>query len=221
MIDVAEAVESRRSIRAFLPDPVDINIVRRVLERAVRSPSGGNLQPWHVEVIGGEPLAALKAAVAGRWINEEAPEYNVYPPELPDAYSARRFAVGEVMYASVNIAREDRAARRKWFFQNFEFFGAPLGLFIHTPKLMGPPQWSDMGMFLQTVMLLLRGEGLDSCPQECWASFPQTVKQHLDVPDDHTLFCGMAIGYRDPDAPVNNFPVDRAPLEDFVRFKGV
>lgn len=220
-MDVAEAVASRRSIRAFLPDPVAPDVIRRVLTTAARAPSGGNLQPWHVEVIGGEPLAALKAAVAGRWINEETPEYRVYPAGLPDLYETRRVAVGEAMYGSLNIAREDRAARRQWFVQNFQFFGAPLALFMHTSALMGPPQWSDMGMFLQTVMLLLRGEGLDSCPQECWASFPETVKRHFGIPDGHILFCGMAIGYRDLDAPVNSFPVDRAPLEEFVRFHGV
>ena len=220
-MDIVDAVESRRSIRAFRPDPVDPAIIRRVLARAARAPSGGNIQPWHVEVVAGKPLASLKAAVAGRWINEETPEYRVYPAGLPDAYQARRFLIGEAMYAAVGIAREDRPARRQWFARNFQFFDAPLALFVHCPKIMGPPQWSDMGMFLQTVMLLLRDEELDSCAQECWASFPETVKHHLVIPESHILFCGMAIGYRDEHAPVNNFPVARAPLEEFVRFHGI
>ncbi|MGE0774167.1 MAG: nitroreductase [Sphingomonadaceae bacterium] len=220
-MDVREAVSSRRSIRAFLPDPVDPAIIRCVLENAARAPSGGNLQPWHVEVIGGEALSALKARVAGRWINEETPEYRVYPENLPDPYETRRRGVGEAMYGAIGISREDRAARREWFFGNFRFFDAPVALFIHTPKLMGPPQWSDMGMFLQTVMLLLRSENLDSCAQECWSSFPDTVKREIGIPDNHILFCGMAIGYRDPGAPVNQFPVERAPVKDFVRFHGI
>lgn len=220
-MDVKEAVESRRSIRAFLPDPVDPAVIRRVLQGAARAPSGGNLQPWHVEVLGGEALAALKASVAGRWINEETPEYRVYPEGLPDPYEGRRKGIGEAMYGAVGIAREDRPARRAWFFGNFRFFDAPVALLIHTPKLMGRPQWSDMGMFVQTIMLLLREENLDSCAQECWASFPETVKREIGIPDDHILFCGMAIGYRDPNAPVNQFTVDRAPIEEFVRFHGI
>lgn len=220
-MNVSEAVLSRRSVRGFLPTPVDPALIRDILAKAARAPSGGNLQPWHVTVLAGEPLAALKADMAGRRLGEEAAEYAIYPPDLPDPYEARRRAVGEAMYGAVGIAREDREGRRQWFARNFQLFGAPVGLFVHTPKLMGPPQWSDIGMFLQSVMLLVREAGLDSCPQECWAVFPDTVRRHAAVPEDHIFFCGMAIGARDPDEPANGLVPERAPLEEWAVFRGL
>ncbi|RYF71302.1 MAG: nitroreductase, partial [Comamonadaceae bacterium] len=170
-MQVHDAVASRRSIRAFLPDPVPADTIRRVLSRAARAPSGGNLQPWHVDVLAGAPLAALKATMQqllaeGR---QETPAYDVYPPALTAPWRDRRFEVGEAMYARLGIPRDDKSARRRWFANNFAFFGAPMALFCALDRRMGPPQWADCGMYLQTVMLLLREEGLDSCPQECWA----------------------------------------------------
>ncbi|QDM40253.1 nitroreductase [Altererythrobacter sp. TH136] len=222
-MDVSEAVESRRSIRAFLDEPVDRALLERVLEKAQRSPSGGNTQPWHGVVLAGEPLSRLITRVAeelpkGRAAH--APEYHVYPPELDGAYETRRRGVGEDMYGALAITREDKAARLEWFARNFQAFGAPVLMLVHTPKYMGPPQWSDIGMWLQTVMLLLREEGLDSCPQEAWAVYSPQIREVVAVPQDHTFFCGVAIGYRDPGAPVNQFSVARAPLDEAVRWEG-
>lgn len=223
-MDIREAVASRHSIRGFLDKPVDGDVIRRVLAEAARAPSGGNLQPWHVHVLAGEPLAAFKEVIARRVA--EAPrgeemEYDIYPRELGSPYTDRRFKVGEDMYGHVGIAREDRQARREWFAHNFAFFGAPVALFCYVDRVMGPPQWSDLGMFLQTLMLLLRGEGLDSCPQECWAMYPQTIASLLNPPKEHMLFCGMSIGYRDPAVSANNLVSDRAPLEEFASFSGI
>lgn len=112
-------------------------------------------------------------------------------------------------------------ARLMWFSRNFQFFGAPLALFCSVDRRMGPPQWSDLGMFLQTVMLLLRAEGLDSCAQECWAIYPQTIGKFLGLPEHRMLFCGMAIGKADEAEPANQFRTRRAPLSDFARFHGI
>ncbi len=222
-MDVSEAVASRRSIRAFLDEPVDRALLERVLEKAQRSPSGGNTQPWHGVVLAGEPLSRLITRVAEelpRGRAAHAPEYHVYPPELDGAYETRRRGVGEDMYGALAITREDKAARLAWFARNFQAFGAPVLMLVHTPKYMGPPQWSDIGMWLQTVMLLLREEGLDSCPQEAWAVYSPQVREVVAIPQDHTFFCGVAIGYRDPGAPVNQFSVARAPLDEAVRWEG-
>jgi nitroreductase len=222
-MSVSEAVVSRRSIRAFLERPVDPAVLRRVLEAAQRAPSGGNVQPWNAVVLTGEPLARLQAAIAevvpqGR-VGRSA-EYDIYPPALDGVYEDRRVAVGEVMYEALGIMREDKRGRLEQFAHNFRAFGAPVVMLVHTPRYMGPPQWSDIGMWLQTVMLLLRGEGLDSCPQESWAMYTRQIRQCVTVPQDHIFFCGMAIGYRDPAAPVNRFDVPRAPLSEVVRFEG-
>ncbi len=223
-MQVNEAVASRRSVRGFLPDPVDPALIRRVLERAARAPSGGNLQPWHIDVVAGEPLAELKAIMATRTRENpggEPAEYDIYPKELDTKHKAYRFEVGEDLYGALGIPREEKLKRLMWFARNFQFFGAPLALFTSIDRRMGPPQWSDLGMFLQTVMLLLREEELDSCAQECWAVYPQTIGAFLKLPPERMLFCGMAIGFADPAEPANSVRTRRAALDDFVTFRGL
>jgi len=222
-MNVSEAVASRRSIRAYLDKPVDRAVLARVLEKAQRSPSGGNTQPWNAVVLTGEPLAKLLASVAEvipQGLAAYSPEYNVYPPELDGAYQQRRFGVGEAMYAALDIPREDKASRLKWFARNFQAFGAPVLLLLHTKRYMGPPQWADMGMWLQTVSLLLREEGLDSCMQEAWAVYTKQIRECVAIPEDHIFFCGMAIGWGDREALINSFPVPRAPVDEAVSWQG-
>ncbi|WP_321926861.1 nitroreductase [Paraburkholderia guartelaensis] len=221
---VSEAVTSRKSVRQFLPDPVDPAIIRRVLDTAARAPSGGNLQPWHVHVVGGESLAKLKSIMADRIAQApagEQMEYDVYPRELGSPYRERRYQVGEDLYRSIDVAREDRPGRLRQFARNYAFFDAPLALFCSVDRQMGPPQWADLGMFLQTVMLLLREAGLHSCAQECWARYAQSVGEFLALPRERMVFCGMAIGHEDPDAPINQWRSARVPLDEFVQFDGV
>jgi nitroreductase len=220
---VSEAVATRRTVRAFLDRPVDQAVLRRVLEKAQNSPSGGNTQPWNATLVTGAPLAALLekvAAVIPEGLAAYSPEYNIYPPELDGVYNQRRFGVGEALYAALEIPREDKASRLKWFARNFQAFGAPVLMLIHTPKYMGPPQWADIGMWLQTVALLLREEGLDSCMQEAWAVYTKQVRESVAIPDDHIFFCGMAIGWGDRSVEVNRFPVPRAPLDEAVKWEG-
>ncbi|MDM0034199.1 nitroreductase [Variovorax sp. J22P271] len=222
-MQIQEAVSSRQSIRAFLPTPVDGDAIRRVLTLAARAASGGNLQPWHIDVLAGDALAALRATMRERLAGGGEPEptdYDIYPAALRAPWRDRRFQVGEAMYARLGISREDKAARRRWFSRNFDFFGAPMALFCSVDRSMGPPQWSDLGMYLQTVMLLLRGEGLDSCAQECWAIYPATVAAAIELPPERMLFCGMAIGHRDPAHAVNALVSDRAPTDEWLRFRG-
>jgi len=222
-MNVSEAVATRRTVRAFLDKPVDQAVLRRVLEKAQNAPSGGNTQPWNATVITGAPLAKLLAEVAAilpEGTARHKPEYAIYPPELDGAYAERRKGVGEAMYAALEIPRDNKMGRLMWFAKNFQAFGAPVLMLIHTPRYMGRPQWSDIGMWLQTVCLLLREEGLDSCPQEAWAIYQEQIRAVVDIPDDHIFFCGMGIGWRDPNSPVNQFPVPRAPLDEAIRWEG-
>lgn len=223
-MNVSEAVVSRRSVRGFLPTPIDPATIRRVVEAAARAPSGGNVQPWIIDVVGGEKLTELKAIMAARI--PEAPkgeptEYDIYPKELPGPHRDYRFQVGEDLYGALGIPREDKMARMMWFAHNFQFFGAPIALFCSTPRAMGPPQWSDLGMYLQTLMLLLREEGLDSCAQECWAIYPKTIGAFLGLPESRMLFCGMSIGYADEADKANQFQSRRAPMSEFAHFHGI
>ena len=211
-------------MRQFLSDPVDPAVIRRVLDTAARAPSGGNLQPWHVHVVGGETLAKLKAIMAERIAQApagEQMEYDIYPRELGSPYRERRYEVGEDLYRSIDVAREDQPGRLRQFARNYAFFDAPLALFCSVDRQMGPPQWADLGMFLQTVMLLLREAGLHSCTQECWARYAQSVGEFLALPRERMLFCGMAVGHEDPDAPINQWRSARVPLDAFVQFDGI
>jgi nitroreductase len=226
-MSVSEAVDTRLSVRDFLPTPVSGEVIRRVLTKAARSPSGGNVQPWHIHVLAGDRLQALKDLMQKRLAEvaagdtSEQPEYPIYPASLKAPYRDYRFKLGEDMYATMGIERADKPGRLKWFARNYEFFGAPLALFCTVDRCMDKPQWSDLGMFLQTVMLLLREEGLDSCAQECWSVYPKTVGDFLKLPEERILFCGMAIGQRNPDHPVNSLRAERAPLDAFASFEGV
>lgn len=218
---VSDAINTRRSIRGFLDIPVAEETMRRILETASRAPSGGNLQPWHIQVVHGEALADLKRIMQQRIAalpQGEETEYDIYPRDLVSPYRERRYQLGEDLYARLGIPREDKAARRTWFTRNFAFFDAPMALFCSVDRRMGPPQWSDLGMFLQNVMLLLREEGLHSCPQECWAIYPKTIGEFLKIPAERMLFTGMAIGVADWDAPANALVAARAPLEEFAEF---
>ena len=222
-MNVSEAVVTRRSIRRFTSRPVDPDVLRGLIERAARAPSGGNIQPWHIHVVIGERMADLRAVIQRRVIEApkgEGTEYDIYPKNLAPEYAARTFDVGRRLYEHLGIARDDKAGRAAWFARNFDFFGAPVGLFCYVDRDHGPPQWSDLGMYLQTLMLLLREAGMDSCPQECWALYHRTLDAFLDIPAQHMLFTGMSIGWRDSEAPENQVEAPRVPLDEFVRFHG-
>ena len=221
MISVAEAVAQRFSARAFLEKPVSAEQIRRILDRARRAPSGGNLQPWHVTMVSGKPLRKLIGKIRRKALlhrRGENPDYDVYPPSLHEPYRSRRFQCGEDLYAAIGIPREDKKARFKQFAKNLEAFGAPVVLFFSIDRVMGPNQWAHLGMFMQTIMLLAVEEGLHTCPQESWSAFHRTVADFIGLPEEQMLYCGMAIGYADMGHPINQWRTECAPLDDVARF---
>lgn len=223
MTTVTEAITARYSARAFLDRPVPRAAIAEILTLAARAPSGGNLQPWQVDVLGGEVLAALKARVAVSLAANpagEGTEFHVYPPALGEPWRGRRFASGEQLYAALGVGREDRPARLRQFARNFEAFGAPVLLLFSLPRHFGPPQWAHLGMFMQNVMLLAAERGLATCPQEAWAMVHRTVAEALGLGEDRLFYCGMALGFADEAHPINGWRTDRAPLEEFASFRG-
>jgi nitroreductase len=222
-MNVSDAVASRFSCRAFLPTPIPEAIIRDILERAGRAPSGGNLQPWRVHALAGNKLEQLKALVRARpelLPRGEGAEYDIYPPGLKEPYETRRRQVGAALYQAIGVTREDRPGRYRQYARNFEFFGAPVGLLLSIDRGMGPPQWSDLGGYIQTVMLLARERGLHSCGLESWTHWHKTVYSLLDLPPNTMLFCGLALGHADPDAPINQWHAPREPLDAFASFAG-
>ncbi len=218
-MNVSEAVAYRRSVRGFLDKPVDIEQVKDIITRSARAATGGNVQPWHIDLVHGDAMLRLKEIMRGKMAEgppSETQEYDIYPKDLKPPYTDRRFEVGQMLYEAIGIPREDKMGRMMWFSRNFQFFNAPVALFLTLDRQMGPPQWGDAGMMLQNIALLLCEAGLDSCPQECWAVYPKTIGAFLNLPEDRILWTGMAIGYKDAEDPANTLATNRAPASEWL-----
>ncbi len=219
-MNVLDAIRGRKSVRRFLATPVPEDVVRRILDVAARAPSGTNSQPWHVTVVTGQARqrvcdAVTDAAKAG----QRTPEYDYAPQPWGEPYRTRARKVGFDLYALYGIKREDMAGRAAAGLRNFQFFGAPVGLFFHMPKLLKYGSWLDAGMFLQNVMVAAREFGLETCPQEAWCVYGQALRQALpQIPADHVILSGMSLGYEDKAAPENTLATEREPVDAFATF---
>lgn len=218
-MDVFQALHQRRSVRAFLPQAPDADTVRTLVETAARSASGGNLQPWRVLVLTGEPLAHVVAAVA-QAEPDTGSSGSSYPPSLWEPYRTRRHSNGEDLYRSIGIAREDKAGRLEQLAKNAEFFGAPVGLFICVDQRMGRAQWVDLGIYLQSFMLAAVDQGLATCAQGFWRRYDRSLAEHLQLPEPYQVAFGVALGYEDKGAPINTLQADRAPLHEWAELRG-
>jgi nitroreductase len=220
-VNVRDALLSRHSCRSFTQRRVDAATLRDLLDTARFAPSGGNLQPWMVHVLSGDSMLRFRAQLTPKLQSDPmagAAEYHVYPPQLKEPYRSRRQKSGEDMYGQIGVRREDSASRRRQFACNFDFFGAPAAMFFFVDRSMGSPQWSDLGMFIQSIMLLARERGLETCAQESWAIWHNEVTEFFSVEAALMLFCGMAIGFGDYAAPINRLRTGRASVEEFTVF---
>lgn len=218
-MSVADAVASRRSIRSFSDQPVGQETIRRVLDQARWAPSGCNFQPWEATVLTGAPLKSLQDRLLASQPDDPL-EYDFSAPGKHEAYQSRLRSLGAAMYGAAGVARDEKARRADFVRNNLTSFGAPVLLLCHFPKFMKEAQWADVGMWLQTIMLLLRGEGLDSCPQEYMGVYGRTIKKELGLSDETLLFCGLSIGWRRPHEPVNCFERERVALEEQATLLG-
>ncbi|EWY41006.1 P-nitrobenzoate reductase NfnB [Skermanella stibiiresistens SB22] len=226
-LSAIDAVRGRRSIRAFTSQPVPKETVELILEIASRAPSGTNMQPWKVHVVAGAARDALSAELvaahhdpAGAEAGETGAEYRYYPADWFEPYLGRRRKVGWDLYGMLGIAKGDKPAMARQHGRNYDFFGAPVGLFFTMDRKLERGSWLDLGMFMQNVMVVARGVGLDTCPQAAFIKFHGIIRRHLDIPEGEILVSGMALGHADPDAPENKLETDRAPPAEFARFHG-
>ena len=216
---VSEAVNSRRSMRVFKPDPVAKADIEWIIENANRSASNGNLQPWKLYVTMGAARKRLSSAILKAMDdgdNGPGAEYNVYPQEMTPVYDARRKLVGKQLYTLLGVPRGDAAGMLKQFRKNYEFFDAPVGMILSVEKRMGNGQWIDCGIFLDQLMLLAREKGLHTCPQAAFSRFQHVVRRELKIPDNQIVICGLALGHADPDVVPNSLITERAPIQDFT-----
>ena len=220
-MQLAQILDKRKSCRAFLDRPVDPQLLRSIITKAARAPSNGNLQPWQIYIVTGAALASLKQTtkqLVDDQVPLQTPEYQVYPKPLKDMYDQRRQEIGEDLYRVLGIPREDKQKRRGQFAKNALMFNAPVGVFAYIDRSLSYGQWMDLGMYLQSVMLLCEGHGLATCAQGYWTFFHETVRQTTGASDDLMLACGIAIGFEDQDAPINKVRSSRVAVEDFAVF---
>ena len=218
-LTVSDALKTRHATRQFSDKPVREELLRDILELAGLAPSGGNLQPWKVHVLSGDPLARFVTRI-GEHIqggNMEQPEFSTYPSPLGEPFRDRRYACGERMYEALDIPREDKAGRIHQVLRNFCFFDAPVGIILTMKQDMSEAQALDVGIYAQSLMLLARERGLDTCPQLAWSVWPDGVRQALGLGDDEKVMIGIALGYADPDAPVNRLQQPRVSLDETTR----
>lgn len=218
MMNVEQAMQQRHSVRAFLPRTVDAALVRDLLAQAGQAASGGNLQPWRVIALTGDSLQALRQAMPAATPDCDAAL--VYPEQLWEPYRSRRFDNGEELYRSIGIGREDRSGRQQQLARNTHMFGAPVGVFTAVDSRMLHAQWVDLGIYLQSLMLLATGKGLATCAQGFWRNYSDFVSRHLALPQGYQIAFGMALGYEDSAAPINQWRSTRAGLGDWCEMRG-
>lgn len=220
MTTVSEAIQNRHSVRAFLDKPVEEELIFNLLDKARYAPSGVNMQPWQVAVVMGEQKIALqnKMVEAFDQGETEAMDYHYYPQEWKNPYKKRRAQTGALLYNTLQIERGDKEARLKQWAANYRSFGAPASLFFFIDPDLEPGSYMDYGMFLQNIMLLAIENGLGTCPQGALAEFPTLIKSTLGYDDSLILLGGMALGYEDETATINQYRTPREPVENFTQF---
>ncbi|MDI6026872.1 nitroreductase [Corticibacterium sp. UT-5YL-CI-8] len=218
---VDEAIETRRSVRAFLPKPVDERLIREILDLAARAPSGTNMQPWRTYVTTGKTKAKISDAILNSGIRAEKvewDEYKYYPEKFFEPYLTRRRTVGFALYSTLGIGRRDVDRMREQHDRNFVFFDAPVGMIFTIDRRLNQGSWVDYGMFLQNIMIAARARGLHTCPQAAFAPYHRQIRPILNLTDEEIVVCGIALGYEDTSKPENHFRTERAPLEEWTTF---
>ena len=219
-MDVVEALKRRKSTRAFLQRSVDKAVIEQILAAARHAPSGANTQPWQVAVVSGECKRQLQQRIEQAFRDGAAPgmDYQYYPTEWSEPYRSRRRECGLQLYNALGIERQDKERQREQWAANYRAFDAPVALFFFMEAGLQTGSFLDYGMFLQSLMLAAVEQGLATCPQAALAEYPAIVKQALGYPDNSTLICGMALGYEDPDATVNQYRTGRQEVAAFTRW---
>jgi nitroreductase len=223
MTTVTQAISARRSARAYLSRSVPADLIREIVEIARRTPSSSNMQLWRLSVMAGADLDRLRDAVRQSLAANpaaEGSEYKIYAANLKDPYNRRRIKCAEDLCGTIGISRDNKIARLMQFAKNFDFYGAPVGMILSIDRSMEQGQWADVGMFLQSILLLAQERGLAACPQAAWAAMHRTVRTHLALPEEYIVFCGISLGYADPSQPINGLVTERASFAEIAEMRG-
>ncbi len=222
-MNIQEALLARKSVRAYLDKDVPKEKIEAILAAASHAPSGTNTQPWQVAVVSGEVKKKLSAALVDAFATqgEGKMDYQYYPLVWKSEYKKRRVATGAQLYKQLGIERHDKERRYEQWIANYRAFDAPVMLFFFLDPDMQAGSYMDYGMFWQSVMLAAVAEGLATCPQAALGQFPETIKETLGYDKELILLGGMALGYEDREAKVNQYRTPREGVETFTRFFGM
>lgn len=217
---VSEAIKKRRSTREYLDQPIDQKLIEKIFLQAQDSPSNCNTQPWHVVVLSGEARNKIEKAMVADIMAGKPPTPHFVPGDqgLKDQYRKRQIACAISLYDSVDIKYEEKDKRQQLMLRNWQFFGAPHAAFFSMPKAMSEINAVDMGIYLQTIILLMAENGLASCAQGALAMYTNAVHELADIPEENAIMFGLSFGYAKEDAPINQFEVGRQTLSDCVEF---
>lgn len=219
-MNTLDAMYKRSACRAYVDKAVEKELIEKIMQTARFAPSGVNTQPWQVYVVQGQTKDAItRALIAERENNTPfSPDYAYYPETWVEPYKSRRKATGLALYSALQIGREDHEAQKQAWYNNYRFFGAPVGLLIFIDKRMNQGSWMDLGMFLQNIMLAATDLGLATCPQASIADYPQQVRNILKLDDSHLLACAISLGYADEQHPVNQYRTERMDINEFCHW---
>jgi nitroreductase len=213
-----QLARSRRSIRGFLPEPVDSMLLEKIFETAAFAPSNCNTQPWQSHVVSGEMRDRL-SHIFMETIGEG--KYSLdypYDAKYEGVYRKRQLDVGILLYQALGVTREDKEGKRQAFLRNLEFFDAPHAVFIFMPEWCGIREACDVGMYAQNLMLTMRAHGIASCPQTILGYDADSVRRELNIDSEMKLLFGISFGFEDPTLPENQIVPERAALGELVQF---
>jgi nitroreductase len=214
------ALRTRRSVRAFRPDPVPPHLLIEIFDSARAAASNFNSQPWRVHVLSGNAKRSLGEAILAAYATNSVPAFTPFPQPMPPECAARVEDFGRRYYGALGIERTDTAARARQTGRNFVFFDAPVGLIFTIDAALTRHSWLDCGVFVQSVMLAAHVRGLATCPQVVFARFQSIIAEQLQLGSNEVVTCGMSCGYADPQAAVNRMDMPREPVERFTRWLG-
>lgn len=211
-------VNQRRSVRGFLEQPVEHDLMEHIFTLANRAPSNCNTQPWQVHVASGEKLERLRDILP---LNTQRGMMTLdypYEPKYSGVYQERQYDAANQMYGAVGLERKDKEKRMEVFMRNYHFFGAPHVAFLFLPEHFGLREAADVGMYAQTLMLALTANGVGSCPQTSLGFHADAVREVLEVDTSYKLLFGISFGYEDKNDPINNTRMGRAALGESTVF---
>ena len=212
----------RRSVRGYLPTPVSPELLASLLVSARLAPSGANLQPGSFTQVQGDVRQALSDHLVSAWRAGEAEveDYDYFPKPMSMTLRRRQVAAAQALYGALGVTREDREGRDAQFERNFRFFDAPVALIVTLEHGFGSGGYMDLGMTLYGLMLAAQAQGLSTCAIGALASYPSLIRQHLGIDETSVVVCGMALGYADPQASVNQTRTERCDLETYFKVMG-